>query len=69
MNWAETGRINMENPQFEVIVENVGTIYRGSDRDAAERSFAYYAARLGVGRLGNHVALLKDGEIYAEMEL
>jgi hypothetical protein len=30
----------MENPQFEVIVENVGTIYRGSDRDAATRPSA-----------------------------
>lgn len=56
-------------PTYEVIVGNIGTVYRGSDSHLAYLEF-YEFARLskdGYGwAAGEPVTLLEDGEIIKE---
>ena len=54
---------------FEVIVGNVGTVYRGETESYALDTFAEYVSmsKLNIGRAGNEsVMLFKEGEIMRE---
>ena len=56
---------------YEVVVGNIGTVYRGTDQDEAGRRFRSYVqdSRNGYGRVaGEPVTLFKDGEIVEEIE-
>lgn len=57
--------------KYEVIVGNIGTVYSGTDRNAADAKFEAYVelASSGMGRAaGETVTMMRDGEIYMETE-
>lgn len=52
-------------PIYEVVVGNIGSVYRGSDEDEALANFREYKAQSqeGYGRAaGEPLTLFKDGE-------
>ena len=56
-------------PQFEVIVGNVGSVYRGTDGAEARKTYDEYVAwsQTDRGRAGGEdVTLFRDGEILRE---
>ncbi len=56
---------------YEVVVGNIGRVYRGSDRREANRSYAVYLDQFkqGYGRAaGESVTLFEDGEPIREHE-
>jgi len=56
---------------YEVIVSNIGTVYRGSSRTEATRLFREYVAlsKQGAGRAGGEsVTLMEDGEPIRERQ-
>lgn len=56
-------------PTYEVIVGNIGTVYRGSDSHLAyiEYEEAVGASQSGYGRAaGEPVTLFEDGEVIKE---
>lgn len=56
---------------YEVIVGNIGTVYRGDDESEARRLFDVYVeqSRSGFGRAGGEsVTVFQDGEIVLEHE-
>lgn len=58
----------MSERKHEIVVSNIGTVYSGSDGQAAQRTFEEYslASFEGVGRAaGEKVNWLVDGELVA----
>lgn len=56
-------------PTYELIVGNIGTVYRGSLETTARKEFNEYVrlSKAGYGRVaGEPVTLFKDGEIIKE---
>jgi len=54
---------------YEVIVGNIGVVYRGNDEADAVQEYEDYVveSKAGYGRAGNEaVVLMKDGEVYKE---
>ena len=53
---------------FEVVVENIGTVYDGPNGFAAAAEYVAYVGicKRGEGRVGNSVVLFNDGEIVKE---
>lgn len=54
------------NRRFEVIVDNVGVVYSGSDEQKAERIFAEYKrlSHENIGRVGGEVVVLsRNGSV------
>ena len=55
----------MNQHEYEVIVGNVGTVYKGSDATEAHRLYNHYVelSRTGAGRVAyEDVTLFLDGE-------
>lgn len=55
-------------PRFEVIVENIGTVYDGTDEDKAYEMYGRYMVKVSEdsGRIGESVALFEDGHLVKE---
>ena len=56
----------------EIIVGNVGTVYRGTDNQIAKKEFDIYVncSQSNFGRVASEpVTWLKDNEIYMEYEV
>ena len=56
---------------YEVIVGNIGTVYRGTSFSAAQKDFATYReqSQSGYGRAGGEsVTLMRDGEVIREFD-
>ena len=56
---------------YEVIVGNIGTVYRGTSFAAAQKNFATYReqSQSGYGRAaGESVTLMRDGEVIREFD-
>jgi predicted TIM-barrel enzyme len=61
-----------ETHQHEVVVGNLGCVYRGTEADDARAEFQYYSelSEMGLGRVSNEpVTWLIDGEIYVQLEV
>lgn len=59
----------MNRRQFEIVVENIGTVYDGEDYWDAREKFVEYRSQSvnGVGRAADaSVTWFKDGEPYQE---
>lgn len=67
---AERARREAEGiSEYEVVVGNIGTVYRGPDESMALKKFEIYVAQSeeGYGRAsGESVTILKDGDVWRE---
>ena len=70
---ASSGSMAAKAPKsdYEVIVGNIGTVYRGTSFSAAQKDFATYReqSQSGYGRAGGEsVTLMRDGEVIREFD-
>lgn len=52
--------------RYQVVVDDIGTVYDGDNPVAARKEYGAYKAALGRGRIGLAVALVKDGDVELE---
>ena len=61
--------VEIEDAEFDVVVGNIGSVYRGNDHDMAHKVYREYVAqsKSGSGRAGSEsVVLMVNGEIDRE---